>query len=200
MNNKNTITFSQYRTIDLIILSVLLVISEALATAASTYWFRGQPVAIVLTLTFICIFAMRWTWLSAIAAVLGALTFCTVSGAEAYQYAIYIVGNLFSLFALPVLKLSGKDEVRRRPARLILFTAISYFLMQLGRWLVSLIFEPTIRTLPVFLTTEALSLVFSFIILLVLSKQDGMLEDQKKYLFRLERERREEEQNADDEY
>jgi hypothetical protein len=66
-----------------------------------------------------------------------------------------------------------------------------------GRWLVSLIFAPTIETLLGFITTDIISLVVLIVGVIALRKSDGILEDQKSYLLRLDRERREaEERNA----
>ena len=42
------------------------------------------------------------------------------------------------------------------------------------------------------LTTDIISLLFAFVIMFILRGVDGMIEDQKAYLFRLERQRKEE--------
>ncbi len=185
----NNITFKQYRSIDLFLFGVLLAISEAITTIATNKWFHAQPIAISTTIVFICMVMMRWSGFAAIHAALGGLVFCIASGATAHQYLIYIVGNCFALIALIWIKLFGKEKIRSSPAMLILFTASAYVMMQVGRWLVSLPFEGTLSTLVGYLASDVISLMFAIVIMILMRKVDGMIEDQKSYLFRLQREK-----------
>ena len=63
--------------------------------------------------------------------------------------------------------------------------------MQIGRWLISLFFGADLRTLLVYLGTDIISLLFASVLMMLMRKTDGMIEDQKAYLFRLQREREE---------
>ena len=185
------LTFNQYRNIDLGIMSILLIISEAVTTLATNKWFAAQPVAISSTLLFICIFIMRWNGYAAIAAVLGGAVFCIASGATLEQFVIYAGGNLLSLLALLWFKAYRKDDVRLGSFKLSFFTISVYLLMQLGRWLISLAFGGGLWNIVGYITSDVISLLFAVIILFLLRGVDGMIEDQKAYLFRLERERKE---------
>ena len=185
------LTFKQYRNIDLGIMSILLIISEAVTTLATNKWFAAQPVAISSTLLFICIFMMRWNGYAAIAAVLGGAVFCIASGATLEQFVIYAGGNLLSLLALLWFKVYKKDDVRLGSFKLSFFTISVYLLMQLGRWLISLAFGGGLWNIVGYITSDVISLLFAVIILFLLRGIDGMIEDQKAYLFRLERERKE---------
>ena len=185
------LTFKQYRNIDLGILSILLIISEAVTTLATNKWFAAQPIAISSTLLFICIFMMRWNGYAAIAAVLGGAVFCIASGATLEQFVIYAGGNLLSLLALLWFKVYRKDDVRLGSFKLSFFTISVYLLMQLGRWLISLAFGGGLWNIVGYITSDVISLLFAVIILFLLRGVDGMIEDQKAYLFRLERERKE---------
>jgi hypothetical protein len=117
------------------------------------------------------------------------VVFSLASGADASQYLIYTFGNLFSLLGLFVLLPVGKERVRRSAPWTLLYCAVSYASLQLGRWLVSLIFEPSIGSLLVFLTTDIITLLFSAVVLLLMRRVDGVFEDQKHYLLRLAEER-----------
>lgn len=188
----NQITFKQYRTIDLILLTILTAVFEAVTTMATTKWFYAQPIALSITLALVCVTMMRWSGFAAVPAAVGGFVFCVVSGATAEQYLIYCVGNLIALIALILIKLFGKEKIRNGTVKLLLFGFIAYVGMVLGRWLVSLFFGGDLMALVVYATTDIMSLVFAEIILLLFRKSDGMLEDQKAYLFRVERERKEE--------
>lgn len=196
------ITFKQYRNIDLTILAVLVVIFETITTFATNKWFYAQPIAISITLAMICVGMMRWTGYAAINAIIGGFVFCTASGGSLEQYGIYCLGNLFALSALLLIKWWGKEKIRNSVPRLMLFVLIAYLGMGLGRWLVSLLFGGDLMALAVYLTTDIITLLFAEVIVVLLRKVDGMIEDQKSYLLRLEEERKEEENSyvSEEEY
>ncbi|MBO7197145.1 MAG: hypothetical protein J6V80_07505 [Clostridia bacterium] len=185
----SNITFKQYRNIDLGIFSVLLIISESVTTLATNSWFAEQPIAISTTLLFICMVMMRWNLFALLPAMLGGIVFCVASGASAEQYLIYIVGNCAALLSMLWFKAFGKDGIRKSSFKTFLFVACAYLSMQVGRWLISLFFGADLRTLLVYLGTDIISLLFAVVLILLMKNTDGMFEDQKAYLFRLQRER-----------
>ncbi len=187
------ITFKQYRNIDLTILAVMLAVFETVTTFATNKWFFAQPIAISVTLTMVCIAMMRWGGYAAISAVVGGFVYCTASGTDLKQYAIYCIGNLLALAALLLIKLWGKEKIRNSAPRLMLFVLTAYVGQGVGRWLMSLLFGGELWTLVVYLTSDIITLLFAEIIVVLLRKVDGMIEDQKSYLLRLEEERKEEE-------
>lgn len=192
----NQITFEQYRSIDLTIFTVVLAVFEAITTLATTTWFAAQPVAISISLALVCIVMMRWGFRAVIPAVAGGFVFCIASGATIEQYLIYCIGNMFALLALGIIKIFDKETIRKSVPKLLLFVLTAYLGMVLGRWLVSLLFGGDGMALLVYLTTDVISLLFAAIILLILRNTDGMIEDQKAYLLRVDRERREEQESA----
>ena len=196
----NNITFKRYRNIDLSIFADLLIISEAITTIATNVWFYAQPVAISTTLIFVCIVMMRWSWLSFIPACVGGLVLCIASGANPEQYLIYIIGNCAALSAMVWFKIWGKDKIRESYFRIFVFVTTAYVTMQIGRWLLSLPFSARLDTLTVYLTTDIISLLFTVVVMMLLRNTDGMIEDQKAYLFRLQREREAKTKTAVDEY
>lgn len=192
----NHITFKQYRNIDISIFAILVAISETVATLATNKWFAAQPVAISTTLLFVCMVMMRWGGLALIHAIIGGAVFCIVMSASIERFLIYIVGNCFSLLAFLVLKAFGKETVRKSVPKLLLFTVTAYVAMQMGRWLISLFFGGGVGTLLAYLGTDVISLLFAAVVILLMRNTDGMIEDQKTYLLRLERERKEEAASA----
>lgn len=188
----NRITFKQYRNVDLIIFSVIAAVFEVVATLATSKWFPGQPMSISITLAMILIAMHRWNAYSAVVAVSGGLALCIASSASIEQYLVYCVGNVFALVSLFLFKLFTKERVRNGPFLTILLSATSYVAMSFGRWLLSLPFGAGIDELVGFLVSDILSLLFAIVILWIFRGVDGLIEDQKAYLFRLEREREEE--------
>ena len=185
----HNITFKQYRNIDLFIFAVLLVMSEAVATLATNVWFNQQPVVISTTLIFICIVMMRWNGFAIIPALLGGLVYCIVTKAPAQEYAIYIAGNCMTLLSLLWFKIFNKEDIKNQPIKLVLFVASSFLLLWTGRWLISLMFGGGLASIIGYIGKDSISLLFAVVVMLLMRNADGMIEDQKAYLFRQQRER-----------
>jgi hypothetical protein len=195
----NRITFKQYRNIDLGILCLLTAIFESVATIATSKWFAGQPMAISITLAITLIAMHRWGALAAPIAVVGGAAFCLLSSASAEHFLIYCVGNIFALLSLIYFNIFGKDSVRHSFLKTLLFAFTSYAAMALGRFVCSLPFGADFSVLVGFITSDILSLLFAVVILWIFKDVDGLVEDQKAYLFRLERQRRESGEESDGE-
>ena len=187
----NQITFKQYRTIDVLILVALTIIFGAIATMASAKWFAAQPVAISIGLAMICVVMMRWSWLAAFPAIASGITFCLLSGATTQQLAIYCIGNMFALLGMAWFKVFGKEGIRGSMLRIILFVSTAYIGQVLGRSLIAILFGDNWSTIVTFATTDIMTLVFAVLVIILFRKTDGMLEDQKAYLLRLDKQKKE---------
>ena len=181
-------SFQQYRRIDLCLFAVILGISETLIVTAATRWFADQLYTVSVVGALTAIVLMRWGPYGAIHAVLGGLVFSLLSHGSARQILIYCVGNLLSLAALLPLGRLGKERVRSDGVLSVCFGLLTLLLMQLGRALVALLTgEPFLNCLG-FFTTDALSLLFTGLILWIARRLDGIFEDQKHYLLRIHKE------------
>lgn len=190
------LTFKEYRMLDLIIFTVLVIVFEAIATYASTRWTFFQKVTVVnisITLLIICITMLRWSGYAAIHAVVGGFVYCYVIGdATVEQYLIYCIGNLFALAGLLIIKLFGKEAIRNSMWKMFVFATTAYIGMSAGRCLISLFFGGDLKAFGLYITADIISLLFAVVVLICLRKSDGMLEDQKSYLLRVEKEQKEE--------
>ena len=193
------LTFKQYRQIDLTILCIITAVFEAIATLASNQWFALQAMTVSIVLTLTCITMMRWGPYAALPAFIGAFVYCYISKATLPQYFIYCLGSLFCLLPLPLLLILGKERVRNNFVIRMLFIIETYLVIGVGRWICSLPFDFTINTLSVFIFADILSLLFAIVVLTIAKNVDGLIEDQKSYLLRLDRERKaEQEANLND--
>ena len=190
--NAKQITFKEYRMLDLIIFTVFTIVFEAIATYASVRWFWAQAVSISVTLLITCIVMIRWSGWAAIQAVVGGLVYCFAAGATIEQYIVYGVGNLLGLVALLLIRFVGKEKIRQSKMQLMLLATITYVGMAAGRTVISLFVGGNLNDFILYVTTDIISLLFAAVVLILLRKTEGMIEDQKAYLFRVEREEREE--------
>ncbi len=179
------VSVEQYRNLDLMMWVIMTVIFETITTMATIKWFYLQPVALSITLALTCAVMVRWNGYAALMAAIGGLVVCIISGANIEQYAIYCIGNVFALLALMVMKYLGKEQIQKSFLKKLLFATSAYIGMVLGRWLVSLLFSGDVKALLVYITTDIMSLLFAVVVLHILGKCDGMLEDQKAYLQRV---------------
>lgn len=185
----NQITFKQYRTIDILILVALTILFEGVATLATAKWFALQPVAISIGLAMVCILMMRWGLPAAFAAFASGFTFCLLSGATPLQFVIYCIGNIFALLGMVWFKVFGKEGIRHSMWLITLFVSTAYLGQVLGRSLIAIAFGDNWSTLITFATTDIMTLVFAVLVIILFRKTEGMLEDQKTYLLRMERDR-----------
>lgn len=177
-------SWKEYRAIDLTLLGLALAIFEYLIVHAANWWFPGQPFTVSLAAAMASIVYMRWGLWGMIHAAEAGFVFCLFSGATGEQFVIYCAGNLFSALAVLLLKLCGKERVRTGGLALV-FPVLVQLLMQTGRAAVALLLGAEPANTVGFFTTDSLSLLFTFVIIWIAHKLDGVYEDQKHYLLRV---------------
>ena len=177
-------TWQQYRRIDLGILAGVLAVFEFLIVHAAGWWFPDQLYTVSLAAAVTSIVYMRWGVFGGIHALEAGLIFCFFCGADGKQYLIYCIGNLFSLLAVPLLKAVGKERVRTGSLALV-FPLLVLFLMQAGRAVTACALGAAPQSVIGFFTTDSLSYVFTFVIIWIARRLDGVYEDQKHYLIRI---------------
>ncbi|MBQ9252880.1 MAG: hypothetical protein IJ188_09625 [Clostridia bacterium] len=182
-------SLGQYRAVDLALFALMLLIFESIILLASTRWFPGQPYTVSLAPAIVAIVLVRWGPWAALHAVLGGLVVCVQSQASPAQFAIYCVGNLFPLLLLPWLSAWRKREgIWSSSAQALGFGAAVLLLMQAGRALFTLCFGANpVLALGCF-TTEVITDLFTLVILWIVRRLDGVLEDQVHYLRRVQAE------------
>ncbi len=191
------LTFKEYRNFDLISFAVLSSIFEILIVFASNKWILDRPFTVSIIPFILILVTMRWNYFSAIHAVLGGAVYSVTLhlikfGQISYQnIIIYSVGNCFCLFSILLFKIIKKEKVKDSVTWSIVYTVLVFLLIHIGHTLVSLIFKEPINIFFNFMFNDSISLLFSIVLILILRKLDGVFEDQKAYLFRIQREEKE---------
>ena len=184
-------SLEQYRAIDLTLFAVMLTVFESLVVTASVRWFPGQPYTVSLTPLITAVVLIRWGPWAGIHAVLGGALLCFLSHAAPMQFAVYIAGNLFSLLSLLFWKKGFKTEGSWKAGKKAMaFGLTVLLLMQAGRALLSWILGFPPAVVVGFFTTEVITDLFTLTAVWVVSRLDGMLEDQRRYLLRVQEEER----------
>lgn len=181
------LTLEQYRAIDLSLFAAILAVSEAVIVAAVTRWYPEQLYTVSVTAAVTAIVLMRWGGHAAIHAVLGGALFCAAAGATGQQYLIYCLGNLGALISLVWLRLLGAERIRNDAFLSVCFGIMTLLEMQLGRAAAALALGYAARDCLGFFTTDALSALFTGVILWVARRLDGIFEEQTHYLLRIQK-------------
>jgi hypothetical protein len=187
---KRQFSFQQYRGIDLALFAVILCISEGLLVTSASRWFPDQLYTVSVVGALTAIVLMRWGSWAAIHAALGGLVFCLASHGSARQILVYCAGNLFSLLMLLPRRRLGSERIRNSSFLSVCFGLGTLLLMQLGRAVLALALGSPFYSALGFFTTDALSLLFTGLILWIARRADGVFEDQKHYLLRIHEEER----------
>ena len=182
------ISFSQYRTIDLTILSLVLAVCQYLTHLATSFWFPEQLYVVSPVAGMTALVMMRWSAWAAIPAGLGGVLFVWMSGGNLQQLLIYAAGNLASLAALVMFRLFGKERIRKESFLAVTFAIAVQLLMQLGRAALGFVFGFPTAAVIGFITTDILSILFTVFIVWTVRRIEGLFEDQKSYLLRIQRE------------
>lgn len=196
-NGSRLISVKQYKTTDLFLFAVILIVSEVLGHYA-TVWFSSSAYFVLsLTVPISALVIARWGWWGVFYPLIGGLTGCILSKASINYYVSYCVGGMaLGLMLLPA-KLIGIDKIRSKWYYTALFAIGAWVSVYLGRslmWMAAFAVKPVKgSTLTAGFTgfgLDVLSLVIGVIVLLLMRRLDGMFEDQKSYLKRIDKERR----------
>lgn len=193
---KRQLTLAEYRNIDLALFALMFAVFEfIIVRVANISFFRAQLFTASLAGAITSIVYMRWGWWGGLhAALSGALYcfYCALSGQQevvAQTYLIYILGNLFSLAAVPVLKKLGHQRVREGQWSAMLFPLAVILLMQVGRMAVAMVLGTPPGAAFGYVSADALSIVFTLVIVWIAKRLDGVYEEQRHYLLRLQEDR-----------
>ncbi len=183
------ITLQQYRTIDLGLLTGLMAISQLAIHLAMSY-FRADDTGYIVSPVgaVVALVLMRWGIWAAIPAALGGVILTLLSGGTAEQMLIYGAGNLLSMLAFLYLTFLGKERVRGNVVLSLLFAVLVQLLMQLGRAAVAFLLGNPLPACWDFITTDAMSILFTLVIIWIVRRVEGLFEDQKHYLLRTQQE------------
>lgn len=185
---KNQISFSQYRTIDLSILMGFLALSQLLIHYATTLWFPDQLYVVSPVAGITALVMMRWSGYAAIHAALGGVVFTVLAGGGPAQMLIYGAGNLAGLAMLLMFRLFGKERIRKDAFLAVVFAVGVQLMMQLGRAGIAALLGHPAEVCVRFITTDVLSSLFTALIIWIVRRVEGLFEDQKLYLLRIQQE------------
>ncbi len=192
-NGSRLISLRQYRLTDLFLFAVILTVFEVILHFAFKA-FRGDFIfSPMLAITLIVM--MRWGWPAVFYALGDGLLFCLLNikdpGFSPYMFAIYIVGNAFIALLLLMTKFMGKEKIRGKWYFTLLFVTAGWIAVVLGRAAVAACCGLGFVSALLSHFGDLVSFAICLVVILVMRRLDGMFEDQKTFLKRLDAEKKE---------
>ena len=190
-NGSRLISIRQYRLTDSLIFAAILAAFELILHFALIGYngaFTFSPLVPIVVLVI-----MRWGWQGVFYAVGDGILFCLLKGFGWQYFVSYGIGNAFIMVLLLATKFLGKEKIAGKWYFSALFVLAGWLLVAFGRTIVAACCGMDfVGTLVAQLVdpSSLLSLAMALIIILVMRRLDGMFEDQKHYLKRLDEERR----------
>ena len=178
-------TADQYRAIDLSLFALILMAFETVIVRAATGWFPAEAWMVSVVPAVTAIVMVRWGPWCAIHAVLGGVVSVLAMKGTGTQFLIYGIGNLGALAVLPLLRRWGWEALHRNVLMNFLFGILTVLAMQAGRAVIGLAAGVAAEGLLLFVTTDSITYIFTLVILWIAARLDGILEDQKHYLARI---------------
>ena len=196
-NGSRLISFKQYKFTDLFLFAVILVVADLVAHFAPLAMPGAADFVFVLTLPIIISVMIRWGWVSVFFAVGDGILQSLLNNIGVWRsYLSYSIGNCFILVLLLAIKYIGVEKIVGKWYFSVLFVISGWLLQALGITLMMFItnggnFLIYLVNNMGFGLTGFMSLAAAIVVILILRRLDGMLENQKHYLLRLDEERKE---------
>ncbi len=188
-NGSRFISLKQYRATDLFLFAVILIAFELLVHFAFIGLKGSFTFSPMLPITLLVI--MRWGWQGAFFAALDGVLYCLLNGAGWQSYLCYGIGNLSIMSVLLMTRFMGKQKIAGKWHFSALFVVVGWISVVLGRTLIATCCGDYFVAALLKQVSDLFTLAIALIIILVLRRLDGMFEDQKHYLLRLDDERKE---------
>lgn len=197
-NISKNITIRQYKLTDISLFTLLLFLAELLPFLAIKKFGAGAYFTLSFMLPISLLVMMRWGWEGTLFAMASGLFYCLFNKGGAANYLTYCLGNAFIALTLIPMKFITKQRITKTWYWTVVYILLAGSFVYLGRSIV-IAFLSVVGMIDAewwigfasFVNgTSILSLVIAMVILIPLRKFDGMVEDQKTYLKRLDAERR----------
>lgn len=196
-NGSRLISFRQYRTTDLFLFAIILIVFDLISHVATAWLADAATIyAFSLTVPFVLIIMMRWGWQAIFFAVGDAVLLTALNNPAVWQsYISYAVGSAAILLLLIPLHYIGKQKIAGEWFFSAMLVVLGWLIMNLVTALMQFICGESFLSSFLgnigFSMSGLMSLVIGLTLILILRRLDGMFEDQKHYLLRLDKERKE---------
>ncbi len=196
-NGSRLISINQYRLTDLFLFAVILLFFDLITYYAPQLFPGGAIYSFCLTVPITLLIMIRWGWQSVFFAVGDGVLLSLLNNPSSWQsYISYAAGNALMMVLLLAVKFIGKDKLIGRWYTAACFVIVGWALANFGVTCIQAMFGYNFGEVAAanfgFGINGVLALAMGLVIVLVLRKLDGMMEDQKAYIKRVNGEQKRE--------
>lgn len=201
-NGSRLISIKQYRLTDLFIFAVILLFFDLIMFYAPQLFPGGAIYSFCLTVPITLLIMIRWGWQSVFFAVGDGVVLNLLNNTSIWQsYISYALGNALMMLLLIAIKFIGKDKIMGKWYTSVCFVAVGWALANFGVTCIQAMLGYDFGEVAAanfgFGVNGVLALAMGIVIVLVLRRLDGMMEDQKKYLKRVHGEQKREQMRGE---
>jgi hypothetical protein len=175
---------TQFKIIDLTLFTILAAASEFM----SIYFIRifseaGYVISFSFLISLIAIY--RWGILGSIPYLVSGIVvlFINIQSDDiVYQIFYYVIANAMILFTPLLFKYFRREKIKNSLSLLFLYILFPLICITIGKGLMILIFEQTALGFIDYFATQLFTIVISYIILMIVVRIDGLLEDMNIYI------------------
>lgn len=191
-NGSRLISLQQYRLTDIFLFAVILVAFDLIIHYAFIAY--SGDFVFSLLVPIVLLVMIRWGWPCVFLAVGEGILFSVLNRDLAnftnWHYIIYGIGNAWIMLMLIPMKLVGKDKICRSGGHTLWFVVLGWLLVYLGRCVMSWICGLGFSSMFFGQAMDLISLFIGILLTQIFRRLDGMFEDQKSFLLRLDKERK----------
>ena len=189
-NGSRLVSFRQYRFVDLLVFMLIMIVFEMINFFAANEWFEDEAdFAITVTLLITLLVTVRWNWLAIIFPIVDGAVYCALMSYSGWYYLIYCVGNIFPVLTALLFIKVPQNKVFGKWYFTVMYVLLGYILIVFGRTcMAAIVGVQFVYALRSFSLRGLFDLIFTMVGFLILRNIDGMVENQKAYLFRKKRE------------
>ena len=190
-NGSRFISIKQYRLADLFLFAVILAVFELILHFSMIAFGDNANFTFSPMVPLVLVVMMRWGWVSVFYAVGDGALYVLLKGGSWQSLLIYCIGNACIMLLLLYTRFVGKEKIRKNVYLSILFVVLGWIATALGRSAVAAVMGNNFAYVLLRQLFDLVSMVIGIVIVLIMRRLDGMFEDQKHYLRRVDDERKE---------
>ncbi|MDR3021760.1 MAG: hypothetical protein LBU60_03695 [Clostridiales bacterium] len=176
-------TLNKFRIIDISIFCGLAFFLEVVNGIA--VGIVGEVFYLSISVVLSTIALLRWGWYGIIVCFFASFGYLLGNGGQAKHYAIYLIGSVFLGANLLWFKILQKDTLSKNFFVACLFLVSAFLFVNLGRYLVALMFVRDFAIFIDLIAADSLNLVIGIFIIFIAQRQKGLFVDQRDYLVQL---------------
>lgn len=175
-------TIEKYKIFDLILLSIIAVISEYIGSLIHTN-LSGAGFQLSFSILIAMIAIIRWGEVgSVVYSTAGVVNLFIMDGNLFDKILLYPIANLFIILSTTLFKYFDRHRLNESKFRLLIYVILSYLSVAIGKGFATLVIERVFfGSIAIYMIGQLFNILITFLIFLIIRRTDGLLVDMEMY-------------------